>query len=104
VSRSEDVGGVTTPVTMLVMIPYFLIIFFNDNPTVLAIMSYVPFSAPVGMPVRIFLDQAQWWEPIVSLLILVASAALAVLIGERVYRNSLLRTGARVPFLQALKG
>lgn len=104
VSRSEDVGGVTTPVTMLVMIPYFLIIFFNDNPTVLAIMSYVPFSAPVGMPVRIFLDQAQWWEPIVSLLILLASAALAVLIGERVYRNSLLRTGARVPFLQALKG
>lgn len=104
VSRSEDVGGVTTPVTMLIMIPYFLIIFFNDNPTVLAIMSYVPFSAPVGMPVRIFLEQAQWWEPILSLLILVASAALAIAIGERVYRNSLLRTGARVPFLQALKG
>lgn len=104
VSRSEDVGGVTTPVTMLVMIPYFLIIFFNDNPTVLTIMSYVPFSAPVGMPVRIFLEQAQWWEPIVSLVVLAATAALAVLVGERVYRNSLLRTGARVPFLQALKG
>jgi ABC-2 type transport system permease protein len=104
VSRSEDVGGVTTPVTMLVMIPYFLIIFFNDNPTVLTIMSYVPFSAPVGMPMRVFLEQVQWWEPIVSLLILAASAALAIVIGERVYRNSLLRTGARVPFLQALKG
>jgi ABC-2 type transport system permease protein len=104
VSRTEDVGGVTTPVTMLVMIPYFLIIFFNDNPTVLTIMSYVPFSAPVGMPVRVFLGQAEWWEPILSLLILAATAALAVLVGERVYRNSLLRTGARVPFFQALKG
>ncbi|WP_308797604.1 ABC transporter permease [Agromyces silvae] len=104
VSRSEDVGGVTTPVTMLVMIPYFLIIFFNDNPTVLTIMSYVPFSAPVGMPVRVFLEQAEWWEPILSLVILAATAALAVLVGERVYRNSLLRTGARVPFLQALRG
>jgi ABC-2 type transport system permease protein len=104
VSRSEDVGGVTTPVTMLVMIPYFLIIFFNDNPTILTIMSYVPFSAPVGMPVRVFLDQAEWWEPILSLVILAATAALAVLVGERVYRNSLLRTGARVPFLQALRG
>ena len=58
VSRAEDIGSVTTPVTMLVMIPYFLVIFFNDNPLVLAIMSYVPFSAPVGMPMRVFLGDA----------------------------------------------
>ena len=47
----------TTPLTMLIMAPYFLVIFFNDNPTVLAIMSYVPFSAPVGMPMRLFLGE-----------------------------------------------
>jgi ABC-2 type transport system permease protein len=39
VSRQEDVGSVTAPVMLLVMIPYLLVIFFNDNPTVLAIMS-----------------------------------------------------------------
>jgi ABC-2 type transport system permease protein len=104
VSRAEDIGSVTTPVTMLVMIPYFLVIFFNDNPTVLAIMSYVPFSAPVGMPMRVFLGEAQWWEPILSLLILLATTALAVSIGERIYRNSLLRTGARVKLADALRG
>ncbi|UOQ91229.1 ABC transporter permease [Agromyces endophyticus] len=104
VSRSEDIGSVTTPVTMLVMIPYFLVVFFFDDPTVLTIMSYVPFSAPVGMPVRIFLGQAEWWEPIVSLVILVATTAIAVAIGERIYRNSLLRTGARVPLAEALRG
>ncbi|WP_350348569.1 ABC transporter permease [Agromyces sp. G08B096] len=104
VSRLEDVGTVTTPVTMLVMIPYFLVIFFNDNPTVLAVMSYVPFSAPVGMPVRIFLEQAAWWEPLLSLAILLATTAVAVLAGERIYRHSLLRTGARVPFAEALRG
>ncbi|WP_369816496.1 ABC transporter permease [Agromyces sp. Root81] len=104
VSRAEDIGTVTTPVTMLVMIPYFLVIFFNDNPTVLAIMSYVPFSAPIGMPMRVFLGSAEWWEPFVSLAILLATAALAVVIGERIYRNSLLKTGARVPWGEALKG
>ncbi|GAA1762791.1 ABC transporter permease [Agromyces humatus] len=104
VSRAEDIGSVTTPVTMLVMIPYFLVIFFNDNPTVLAIMSYVPFSAPVGMPMRVFLGTAEWWEPFVSLAILLATTALAVLIGERIYRNSLLKTGARVPLGEALRG
>ncbi|MFF2277032.1 ABC transporter permease [Agromyces sp. NPDC058126] len=104
VSRAEDMGSVTTPVTMLVMIPYFLVIFFFDDPTVLGIMSYVPFSAPVGMPVRIFLGQAEWWEPILSLVILIATTALAVVIGERIYRNTLLKTGSRVPLAEALRG
>jgi ABC-2 type transport system permease protein len=104
VSRAEDIGSVTTPVTMLVMIPYILVIFFNDNSTVLAIMSYVPFSAPVGMPMRVFLGDAQWWEPVLSLVILLATTALAVWIGERIYRNSLLKTGARVKLADALRG
>ena len=48
VSRQEDIGSTTTPVTMLVMIPYFLVIFCNTNPVVIGIMSYVPFSAPIA--------------------------------------------------------
>jgi ABC-2 type transport system permease protein len=104
VSRQEDVGSVTTPVTMLVMIPYFLVIFFNDNDLVLTIMSYVPFSAPVGMPMRIFLGEAQWWEPILSLALIVVTTAAVVAAGARIYENSLLRTGPRVKLREALKG
>ncbi|WP_203581483.1 ABC transporter permease [Microbacterium hibisci] len=104
VSRMEDVGSTTTPLTMLIMAPYFLVIFFNDNPLVLGIMSYVPFSAPVGMPMRIFLGEAQWWEPLVSLAILVATCVAAILIGARIYENSLLRMGARVKLSEALAG
>ncbi|KQO62856.1 ABC transporter permease [Curtobacterium sp. Leaf261] len=104
VARQEDVGSVTSPVMMLVMIPYFLIIFFSDNSAVLAVMSYVPFSAPVGMPMRIFLGEAAWWEPIVSLVVIVLTAAAAVLLGSRIYENSLLRTGGRVKVLEALRG
>jgi ABC-2 type transport system permease protein len=104
VSRQEDVGTTTAPVMYLVMIPYFLVIFFNDNPLVMAIMSYVPFSAPVGMPVRVFLGTAEWWEPIVSLVILAISTAGVILLGSRIYRNSLLRMGGRVTLKQALRG
>ncbi|GGE93218.1 ABC transporter permease [Mycetocola zhadangensis] len=103
VSRQEDIGATTTPVTMLVMIPYFLVIFFNDNPTVLAIMSYVPFSAPVGMPVRLFLGTAEWWEPLVSLVILIATTFGTIWLGSRIYQNSLLKMGARVKWGEALK-
>jgi len=104
VSRTEDLGSALTPVTMLVMIPYFAVIFFNDNNLVLTIMSYVPFAAPVGMPMRVFLGTAAWWEPLLSLAILLATTAIVLLIGSRVYANGLLRTGGRVKLGEALKG
>ncbi|MBO0980831.1 ABC transporter permease [Microbacterium sp. SD291] len=104
VSRMEDVGSTTMPITMLVMAPYFLVIFFNDNPLVLTIMSYVPFSAPVGMPMRLFVGEAQWWEPLVSLVILLASCVAAIMLGAKIYENSLLRMGSRVKLAEALRG
>lgn len=102
VSRQEDVGAATSPVTTLVMIPYFAVIFFNDNPVVLAIMSYVPFSAPVGMPMRVFLGTAEWWEPLLSLAILIGFTIVTVMVGARVYSNGLLRMGSRVKLKDAL--
>ncbi|SMQ71173.1 ABC transporter permease [Agreia sp. VKM Ac-1783] len=104
VSRQEDIGSVTTPVMMLVMIPYFLIVFAWDNDLVLTIMSYVPFSAPIGMPMRIYLGTAEWWEPLLSLLVILATTVVVVLFGSKIYANSLLRTGARVKVLEALRG
>ncbi|KQO10248.1 sodium ABC transporter permease [Agreia sp. Leaf244] len=104
VSRQEDIGSVTTPVMMLVMIPYFLIVFAWDNDLVLTIMSYVPFSAPIGMPMRIYLGTAEWWEPLLALVVIIATTVVVVLLGSRIYSNSLLRTGARVKILDALRG
>jgi ABC-2 type transport system permease protein len=102
VSRQEDIGSTTTPVTMLVMIPYFLVIFFNTNPLVIGIMSYVPFSAPIAMPLRIFLGTAQWWEPLIALAILVLTTLVLIRIGARIYERSLLKLGARVSWREAL--
>ncbi|MFB2585067.1 ABC transporter permease [Herbiconiux liukaitaii] len=104
VSRQEEVASVTSPVTTLVMIPYILVIFFNSNETVMAIMSYVPFSAPIGMPLRLFLGDAAWWEPLLALVVLVATTLVIIGIGSRIYSNSLLRLGARVKLRDALKG
>jgi ABC-2 type transport system permease protein len=80
------------------------VIVFNDNPVVMTVLSYVPFSAPVGMPVRLFVGEAQWWEPLLSLVILLASCVGAILIGAKIYENSLLRMGARVKLIEALRG
>ena len=104
VSRQEDVGSTTFPLTMLIVAPYLLVIVFNDNPFALAVMSYIPFSAPVAMPVRLFQGEAGWWEPLLSLALLAAACAGAVWLGARIYSNSLLRMGSRVPLAEALRG
>lgn len=102
VSRQEDIGSTTTPLTILVMAPYFLVIFLNDNPLVMTILSYVPFSAPVAMPVRLFMGEALWWEPLLALVVLALTCVAAILVGSRIYANSLLRMGARVKLTEAL--
>lgn len=103
VSRQEDTGTVMTPAMMLVMIPYFGVVFFGDNPLIMTVLSYVPFSAPVAMPVRLFFGEAEWWEPLVSLALLVAATAAVMLVASKIYTNSLLRMGSRVSLREALK-
>lgn len=102
VSRQEDTGSTTTPVTMLVMIPYFVVVFLNDNALVVTIMSYVPFSAPIAMPLRVFLGTAEWWEPLLALGILVVTTVALVALAARIYERSLLKLGARVGWREAL--
>lgn len=104
VSRQEDTGAVMTPAMMMVMLPYFGVVFFSDNSLVMTILSYVPFSAPVAMPVRMFLGEAQWWEPLLSLGLLVVCTAVVVAIAGKIYSGSLLRTGTRVSVREALRG
>lgn len=103
VSRQEDVGATMTPVMYLTMIPYFLVIFFGDNPVVMTVLSYVPFSAPVGMPIRLFFNEAAWWEPLLSLAIMLVACVVVIIIGAKIYENSLLKMGARVKLREALR-
>lgn len=104
VSRQEDVASTTFPLTMLIVAPYLMVVSMNDNPVMVAVLSYVPFSAPVAMPMRLFLGQAAWWELGVSLLLLITTCVGAIWLGARIYSNSLLRMGARVKLGEALRG
>ncbi|GGM56322.1 ABC transporter permease [Dactylosporangium sucinum] len=96
VNRQEDISGASTPIQLLVMLPFFLVAFLQDNKTVMTVMSYIPFSAPTAMPARLFDGDAAAWEPLVSLVILALTAVAALLVGSRLYEGGLLRTNGRV--------
>jgi ABC-2 type transport system permease protein len=100
-ARQEDIGGVSAPLQMAVMLPFFAVTFLSDNPGAMRILSYIPLSSPVAMPVRLFNDEAAAWEPVVSLLVLAVTAAVFLAVGARIYEGSLLRTNGRTSFATA---
>lgn len=103
VSRQEDIGTSTMPVTMLVMLPYFAIIGLSTNATAVHVLSYIPFSAPVSVPMRVFTGDATWWQNSLSVLILAASVAAALWFAATVYERSILRTGKALTWREVLR-
>jgi ABC-2 type transport system permease protein len=100
-ARQEDIGGASSPLQMAVMLPFFAVIFLSDNAPVMTVLSYIPLSAPVAMPVRLFNGDAAGWEPFVSLAILAATTVGLLAVGARIYEGSLLRTNGRTSFAAA---
>ncbi|MEY7972376.1 ABC transporter permease [Saccharomonospora xinjiangensis] len=101
VSRQEDLGATMGLAMMLVMGPYFAVLFFSDNTAVMTVLSFVPFSAAVAMPVRMFTGDAQVWEALASLGLLAVTAALVVVLGARLYSGALLQTRGKVAWSKA---
>jgi ABC-2 type transport system permease protein len=100
-ARLEDINGTSAPLQMLVMTPFFLVLALQGNSAAMTVLSYVPFSAPIAMPVRIFGGEAAAWEPYVALAVLLAFTAVTINVGARIYQGSLLRTNGRTSYATA---
>lgn len=107
VSRQEDVGGATAPAVMLIVLPYIAgitILPADPDNELIALLSVIPFFAPMLMPMRIALNVAPAWEIALSLGLTVLTIAALAWFAGRVYRNAVLRTGAKVKLFSALRG
>jgi ABC-2 type transport system permease protein len=100
-ARQEDMNGASAPLQLAVMGPFFAVLFLQENAEAMTALSYIPFSAPIAMPVRLFTGDAAGWEPVVSLLVLAVSTVVFLAVGARVYEGSLLRTNGRTSFATA---
>ncbi|MBG0559875.1 ABC transporter permease [Actinoplanes aureus] len=100
-ARQEDLGSTSGTVQMVVLIPFFAVLFLRDNAAALQFLSYFPFSSPMAMPIRIFQGDAAGWEPFVALAILAGTAVLLLAVGARIYEGSLLRTNTRTSMATA---
>jgi ABC-2 type transport system permease protein len=99
-SRMEDLQSTTAPMTTVLMLVYLLS--FGLSGTGLKIASFVPIASVVAMPSRILSGDAAWWEPVVSLLVMAAFSAATIVLGERIYRRSLMQNRGRMSWREAM--
>jgi ABC-2 type transport system permease protein len=106
VSRQEDAQGVLTPVTMMIVVGFIFsinLLISNDSGTLTTVMAMLPPFAPILMPGLIALGIAPIWLQATAIVLTLAGIALVALIGGRIYRNAVLRTGSRVRLKDAFK-
>jgi ABC-2 type transport system permease protein len=106
VSRQEDVGSVVAPALMFLIAGYVLgISILPGDPSnhAVEILSVIPVFAPTVMPMRLAMGGVAPWEAVLSIVLVAALIPLLVWLAARIYRNAVLRTGARVKLSQALR-
>ncbi|MEK3785202.1 MULTISPECIES: ABC transporter permease [Paenibacillus] len=97
VSRTEDLGQAVMPITMLALAAFYIGIFniFTSDTMLVKVSSFVPFTSPTVMLLRIGLERAALWEIWLSLLILVISILGFGWLSAKIYRTGVLMYGKR---------
>ncbi|MGZ4505820.1 MAG: ABC transporter permease [Blastococcus sp.] len=105
VSRQEDLAGVITPLTILLVVGFFIAIQAASDPTgtLAVVTSYIPGLSPLVMPVRMAAGVVAWWQALVAVVLMLVAIALVVRLGGRVYAGALLRTGGKTKLREALR-
>jgi ABC-2 type transport system permease protein len=104
VGSEQDARQAATPVVMLIVLTAVLISPTVSNPTsqLAVVMSLVPFSSAIIMPIRMAMTNVPLVQVLGSLIILAASCLGAVWLAGRIYRVGLLMYGKR-PTLAELR-
>ncbi|GGJ88880.1 ABC transporter permease [Streptomyces camponoticapitis] len=106
VSRQEDLQAVVQPVMVLITTPFVLgitLLSKNAHDPVIEWLSLVPPLSPILMPARMLLGIAPAWQVAVSLVLAVAALVGLTRVAGRMYANSVLRSGSRVPLADSLR-
>jgi len=105
VSSQEDVQQAQMPVTLLLIasIIFMPAVLANPASTIAKVLSWLPFSAPIIMPMRMSLIAVSWPELTAVLAGLLLACLAAIWVSARIYRVGLLMYGKRPTFRELAK-
>lgn len=96
-TKSEDLSNLTSPVMMIMVIIYMVLIFMTmgdqmDSP-VMVVMSYLPLCSPMSMFLRANLTDVPWWAVTLSAVLQIVSTIIIGYIAAAIYRTGVLMYG-----------
>lgn len=105
VSKVEDVASVTTPITMLFVLAYFIATFAMQMPdsTLTTVSSYIPFVSIFTMPIRYMLTTVSAFEIFMGLAIMIATTYLLSFLSIQIYRYGSLNYGNKLKLTKVVK-
>jgi ABC-2 type transport system permease protein len=100
VSNEQDVQQASMPIMLLLVASIVFVqpILLDPTSTFSKVMSWLPFSAPILMPLRMTVIQIPWYELAATLCGLLAGCALVTWLAARIYRVGMLMYGKRPTF------
>ena len=104
VSRQEDLQSSTGALNMVVIGSYILSFVALQDPdgTLMTVVSFLPPSAPMGMPARWLVSDVPLWQLLVSVALTLAATALTLRLATVVYSRAALRIGPKLSLRGAL--
>ena len=96
-SRSEDLNTLISPVMLLFMAAFMVVVFSingdNINGSLMVVCSYIPFTAPIAMFARMALADVGVVEIIISIVVQILSIYLIGRLASAIYRIGVLMYG-----------
>ena len=104
VDQASDSSQFTTPIILIMVIALYAGIACIENPSgpMAVWCSIIPFTSPIVMMVRLPFD-VPWWQMLLSIVLLYATALLCIWISARIYRTGILLYGKKRSFKEVLK-
>lgn len=101
-SKTEDAQAAGAPLQLLLLLGYFVSFTgLSDSPSGLVkVMAWIPFTAPMDMPILAAGGGASTWQVAASMLLTVLAIVVCIWASATVFRISVLRTGQRVKLRQ----
>jgi len=106
ISRQADAYNAAMPLQIPLLLAYVLtytVIYASTVNPFFHVLAFIPFTAPVAMPVLVAVGAAPAWQVAVSAVISVASTVWMARLAGTIYGRAILRTGSRLKVRQVLR-
>ncbi|HOJ37665.1 MAG TPA: ABC transporter permease [Ignavibacteriales bacterium] len=100
----QDAQNGVWPLTLLIMIPFFIAISLSTNPTseIGFITSFIPFTSIIVMPVRMNVVEVPYYQVGISFVINVLTAIFVFVLSAKIYKIGIMITGKKPSFKDLL--